>query len=54
MEATPHFCMDSPLKSVFYCNLIAENIFPLSQFALNAKSNSEEGKMAAAFRINSF
>lgn len=53
MEATPHFSMDSPLKLLFYCNLIAENSFPLSQLALNAKNNSEEGKMAAAFKIHS-
>lgn len=44
--------MDSPLKLLFYYNLIAENSFPLS-FALNAKDNSEEGKMVAAFKIHS-
>lgn len=44
--------MDSPLKLPFYWNLITENSFPLS-FALNAKDNSEEGEMVAAFKTRS-
>lgn len=53
MEATPHFSMDSPSKVLFFCNLLAENSFPFSQLALNAKNNSKEGKMPAAFKKHS-
>lgn len=44
LEASSPYSMDSPLKLLFYCKLTAENSSSLS-FALNAKDNSEKGKL---------